>query len=113
VLNVTHGFPHLGQFGGHDAVACESCAGLIAAVSWPITGAMFWTSPHARLLFLVVGSAVALALLAVSPARRGSHEHPRSVQTMTFEDATPGSRAHERRVYLLSQEPSRPHRVAR
>jgi hypothetical protein len=69
---------------------------------------MFWTSPHARLLVLVVGSAVALALLAVSPARRERHEHRSPAPTATVSDATPGALAHQRRLARINLRRSAP-----
>jgi len=102
VLQVTHGFPHPGQIGGHRLVAARGWRALIGAASLPITGAMFWTSPHARLLALVVGSAVALALLAISPARRTNGVETASTPAAKAADATPGSRAHVRQLYRLS-----------
>jgi hypothetical protein len=98
--------PIWGNSGDKARMRRDSTFGLIVDVLLPITGAMFWTSPHARLLILVVGSAVALALLAISPARRSHPGHGRSAPTATAPVATPGSRAHGRRLYRLSLERS-------
>jgi hypothetical protein len=100
VVHVTHGFPHPGQFGGHAPTLARQAA-LIAVRSRPITGAMFWTSPHARLLLLVAASAVALAVLAISPERRTSREPQVSAPTASWQRTTAGSRAHERVLYRV------------
>jgi hypothetical protein len=103
VLNVTHGFPHPGQIGGHRCHGSSVLSGrLIAAVARSITGSMFWTSPHARLLVLVVGSAVALALLALTSGRSARRAHDPSAATASVADATPGAHARDRRVYRIS-----------
>jgi hypothetical protein len=63
---------------------------------------MFWTSPHARLLVLVVGSAVALALLSLTSARDARRAEDPSAPTASSSDATPGTHAPDRQAYRIS-----------
>jgi hypothetical protein len=63
---------------------------------------MFWTSPHARLLVLVVGSAVALALLPLMSARGERRPAGSRAPTAMVMDAAPGAHAHDRQVYRIS-----------
>jgi len=63
---------------------------------------MFWTSPHARLLVLVVGSAVALGLLSLTSGRNARRAEDPSAPIAGVSDVTPGAHARERGVYRVS-----------
>jgi hypothetical protein len=70
---------------------------------------MFWTSPHARLLVLVVAAALALALLALTSGRDARRAQVPSAPSASVSDATAGAHARDRQAYRISVRHIQPH----